>query len=103
MEHYTSITYISVVHKIKPFRVHSRNQKKDKLSTKALNCKVIFILVPKQALWDWMMSGLIPVEQLTRFETHNITVTFLEDEYALSGPEWLEADLLFDFDGRSAV
>lgn len=52
-----------------------------------------------QAAWQWIFDDVIPQRQKQRYQQQNITVTFLDDVNATTGPDWLYDDFLFDFNG----
>ena len=53
-----------------------------------------------QEAFDWVWNSLLPEQQKQRFMTRNISVDFLDDVFAVTGPDWLESNLVFDFNGE---
>ena len=54
-----------------------------------------------QEAFDWVWNSLLPEQQKQRFMTRNISVDFLDDVFAVTGPDWLESNLVFDFNGEN--
>ena len=50
--------------------------------------------------FEWVWAEHMSELRKSRFLSRNITIDFLDDVFAVTGPEWLAAPLLFRFDGE---
>ena len=70
-----------------------------------LNVSIFLTFIPcfaLQAAFDWIWNDLLPELQKERFQLRNITIQFLDDVFEAEEPSWLDAEFLFDFNGKHA-
>ena len=53
-----------------------------------------------QLALEWVWSTHMSQLRRERFLSRNVTIDFLDDVFAGTGPGWLNAPLLFSFDGE---